>query len=158
MDYGEIPPRMRVGLVLAFAIAISFCVVEYIVLSRGGSLAGTIHINNFTLCQGEKADGTPQPLPSLILKPTNIVHACGYLDVSLIWPSELCFTYEVMKKKESVFRRYDAYCVPWRSQYFSFPVTTTELLIPDMYKLYICSDIKLNSPASVDFEIRSIPK
>jgi hypothetical protein len=34
MDYWEIPPRVRVGLMLAFAIAISFCVVEFIRLYR----------------------------------------------------------------------------------------------------------------------------
>ena len=84
MDYWEIPPHVRVGLVLAFAIAISFCVVEYIVLSRGGSLAGTIRIESFTLCQANNTGGTPQPLPSLILKPTTVVHACGYLAIEFV--------------------------------------------------------------------------
>jgi hypothetical protein len=150
--------RTLVILMLVIAIVISFGIAEIIVLSRGGSLAGTIRINNFTLCQGEKADGTLQPLTSLILKPTTVVHPCGYLEVSLIYPSELCFAYEVLKNSQPVYRPYTEYCVPWRSQYFSFPVTTSELLIPGTYELYTYTDAARDRPASVYFEIRPSSK
>jgi hypothetical protein len=158
MDYWEMSRRTWIILMLVLAIVISFCIVEFIALSRGGSLAGTIRINNFTLCRGEKADGTPQPLTSLILKPTTVVHACGYLEVSLIWPSKLCFAYEVLKQREAVFRPYTRYCVPWRSQYISFPVTTTELLKAGVYELYAYPDADRDSPESVYFEIRPSSK
>ena len=143
---------------LALATVISFGIMEIIALSRGGSLAGTIRINNFTLCQGENADGTPQPLTSLILKPTTVVHACGYLEVSLIYPSKLCFAYEVLKNSQPVYSPYTRYCVPWRSQYISFPVTTTELLIPGVYELFTYPDAARNSSESVYFEIRANSK
>ena len=150
--------RTLIILVLALAIVISFCIMEFIALSRGGSLAGIIRINNLTLCQAEKADGTPQPLTSLVLNPTTVVHACGYLEVSLSYPRKLCFSYELIKKNEAVFRPYTEYCVPWRSQYFSFPVTTSELLVPGTYELYTYTDAARDQPASVYFEIRPSSK
>ena len=150
--------RTLVILMLVIAIVISFGIAEIIALSRGGSLAGTIRINNFTLCQGEKADGTPQPLTSLILKPTTVVYPCGYLEVSLIYPSKLCFAYEVLKNSQPVYSPYTRYCVPWRSQYISFPVTTTELLTPGVYEFYTYPDVDRDSPQSVYFEIRPSSK
>jgi hypothetical protein len=150
--------RTLVILMLVLAIVISFGVMEIIALSRGGSLAGTIRIENFTLCQGEKADRTPQPLTSLIIRPTTVVHACGYVEVSLIWPSDLCFYYQLEKQDDIVFRPHSYYCMPYRSQYFSFPITTTELLVPGTYKLYSYEIMERDRPASVYFEIRANSK
>jgi hypothetical protein len=150
----EMSDRTRVRLILACTIVVFFSIMLVLMGTRGGSLAGVIRIKNFTLCQVDNANGAPRPLTSLIFTPTTVIHACGYLEVSLIYPSKLCFAYEVLKQREAVFRPYTEYCVPWRSQYFSFPVTTTELLVPGTYELFTYTDAARDRPASVYFEIR----
>lgn len=148
------PKRTLVILMLVIAIVISFGIAEIIVFSRGGSLGGPIRIENFTLCQTDNTDGTLRPLTSSILTPTTVVHACGYLDVSLLFPGELCLYYQLERHNKIVFRPDSYYCMPYRSQYFSFPVTTTELLTPGTYEIYSYPTILRERPASVYFEVR----
>jgi len=150
--------RTRIILILAFAIVVFFSISFVLAGTRGGSLSGVTGIKNFTLCQADSATGTPQPLASFVLTPTMIVHACGYVDVRVIYPADLCFYYELIKEKETVFRPRSYYCVPYRSQYFSFPVTTTELLVPGAYELYAYLTIERDLAESVYFEIRPSSK
>lgn len=150
--------RTRFRLILAFAIVVSFSILLVLVSARGGSLSGVMGIKNFTLCQADITGGAPRPLASLILSPTTVVHACGYLDVSLSYLGELCFYYQLIKENETVFRPKSYYCVPYHAQYFSFPVTTTALLVPGTYELYTYITIERDRAEGVYFEIRPGPK
>jgi|WetSurMetagenome_2_1015567.scaffolds.fasta_scaffold99156_2 hypothetical protein len=85
--------QMQIRLMLAFFIVIFLGISLVMMIARGGSLSGVMGIRNFTLCQAGYAGGTPRPLASLILSPTTVVYACGYLDVSLSYPGDLCFYY-----------------------------------------------------------------
>lgn len=154
MDYWEMSLRVRFRLILAFAIVVFIGIAFVLAETRGGSLSGVMGIKNFTLCQADSAGGTPRPLASLILSPTTVVHACGYVDVRVTYPADLCFYYQLEKGNETVFRPKAYYCVSYHSQYFSFPVTTTELLVPGAYELYTYPDAARDSPESVYFEIR----
>jgi hypothetical protein len=161
--------RVRISLIiLAFAIVVVVCGASSFVLVSTSyrliledriCIAGKIRIENFTLCQMNYMSGSPQPLSSSILTPTAAVTACGYMDVD---PScsvpDLCLAYEVLRGSESVFRPYTRYCMPWHSQYFSFPVESRELLVPGIYELYAYPDAARDQPASVFFEIRPSSK
>jgi len=160
--------RVRISLILAFAIVVVVCwgssfvvvnTISRLLLEDRICIAGKIRIENFTLCQMNYMGGTPQPLSSLILTPTTAVTACGYLNVD---PScsvpDLCLAYEVLSGSQPVYRPYTRYCMSWHSQYFSFPVETRELLVPGIYELYAYPDAARDQPASVFFEIRPSSK
>jgi hypothetical protein len=149
--------QMRIRLVLALSIVVFFSILLAIVIARGGTLSGVNGIKDFTLCQADNAGEIPRPLGAIVLTPTTVIHACGYLDVSLSYPGDLCFYYKLIKDNETVFRPQSYYCVLYHSQYFSFPVTTSELLVPGAYELYAYITIERDRSESIHFEISQSP-
>ena len=148
--------RVRIRLMLGFGIVIGFSVLLILMITRSGSLAGGIRIESFALCQGDIADGKPVPLKSLILSPTQVIYACGYLEIGVAYPGNTGLYYYLNRGEETIFRPNSYYHLPFHSQYFWFPITTTVLLTPGKYQLavYEISDPKTES---VSFEVRPNP-
>jgi len=142
---------------LGLAIVVSFSVLLVLMSARGGSLAGAIRIKDFTLCQGDIAGGKPEPLSSLVLSPTRVIYACGYLEIGVAYPGNAGLYYYLNKGEETVFRPNSYYYLPFHSQYFSFPITATVLLTPGKYQLAIY-EMGYPKTASVSFEVRPNPK
>jgi hypothetical protein len=149
--------RARIGLMLGFALVIAFGVLLILVSARGSSLAGGIHIKDFTLCQGDVADGKLEPLNSLVLSPTMMIYACGYLEIGVAYPGNAGLYYYLNRGAETVFRPNSYYYLPFHSQYFSFPIATTVLLTPGKYQLAVY-EIGVPKTVSVNFEIRPNPE
>jgi hypothetical protein len=149
MDFSAIPRPIRFA--LGFAIAVLFVMIW--ICALGSPQFFPTHVRDFTLCQANSTTATPSPLSSLVLTPTSVVYACGYLEVSPPNFGNLCLSFYLNRDNETVFRP-DYYCLPAQSQHFSYPIRTGELRTPGKYRLYTYNLSTRNWSESVAFEIQ----
>jgi hypothetical protein len=133
----------------------AFSILLALMGARGGPLSGVVQIKDLTLCQRDVVDGKPEPLNSLVISPTRVIYACGYLEIGVTYPGNAGLYYYLNKEEETVFRPSSYFYLPFHSQYFSFPITTPILLTPGKYQLAIY-EIGHPKTASVSFEVRPI--
>ncbi len=129
-------------------------------IALGGNFADAVRITDFALCEPDTIDGKLQVLNSLVLSPTQTIYACGYLKLAIpsSFPSEVkCLSFYLNHGTETIATQESTYCLPARSQFFSHPFTTSKLLIPGEYRLYVYEVGSRLWTESVRFEIRSNP-
>ncbi|CAG0934546.1 hypothetical protein TFLX_03538 [Thermoflexales bacterium] len=148
--------QMWIRLVLGLAVVIFFSVLLVLMSARGGSLSGVVRIKDFTLCQSDIKGRKLEPLRSLVISPARVIYACGYLEIGVAYPGNAGLYYYLTQGEETVFRPNSYYYLPFHSQYFSFPITTTTLLAPGKYQLAVY-EIGDPKTASVSFEVRPNP-
>lgn len=149
--------RKLFRLMLGLAIVVSSGILLTLVIARGGSLTGAIRVKEFSLCQATTAGGRPQPLSSLVLTPTTIIYACGYLETEGSFIGRVYLRYYLNRGLETVFEPDSDYSLPFHSQYFSIPISTPVLLTPGEYRLYVFELGARSWLESVRFEISPSP-
>lgn len=139
------------------AAAVSLSILCSLIIERGGILADPTRVEDFSLCQADIVGGKPQPLTSLILTPTSVIYACGYLEISEPRPWNMCLAFDLNRDRETIFRS-DSYCLPSHSQFFLYPIRTRGWGIPGKYRLYVYNVASRDWTESVAFEISPSPK
>jgi hypothetical protein len=112
-----------------------------------------IQVRDFTLCQSDAINGKSAPLDTLVLTPTTVIYACGYLEANA-FAGRVCLDAYLNKGTETVYSLKSSYCLPANSQCFTFPITTEVLRTPGQYRLYVYEVYSRLWLKSVPFEIR----
>jgi hypothetical protein len=151
------PKSMRVlKFVLGLALA-SLAIVLIWTLTHYENFSYGILVRDFTLCQADTIDGKPKPLDTLVLTPTTVIYACGYLEANA-FAGQVCFDSYLNKGTETIYSLESYYCLPAHSQYFTLPIKAEALRIPGQYRLYIYEVYSRLWLKSVAFEISSSSK
>ncbi len=143
---------------LLIAIGLLMAIMCVLIILTGGAPFGTMRVKDFTLCEADLRDGKPQPLNSLVLKPTNVVYGCGYMTVELSVSTVQCLEFYLNRGIETIAQSVTNYCLPSHSQYFLYPFSSTQLRNPGKYRLYVYDPGSREWIESIAFEISSNPQ
>jgi hypothetical protein len=139
---------------LWIVLVISSVVIVITTIQSGGDLTQGVRVKDFTLCSADSNNEQPVPLRSLILAPTTSVNACGYIAVKPSISTIVCLNFYLNKDLQTVYTDASNHCLPYRSQYFLIPITTTSLSDRGKYRLYVYDPGSRQWTESVAFEVK----
>ncbi len=153
----SLPRSTLVGMFCVIAVLIVLTCFVLETIGGSGKTGGyTSKVLDFSLCTSDEfIEGRPRKLNSVVITPTSIIYACGYLQIeNQIAGEPTCLLFDLQRNDRLILRYPDAYCTQNGSGYFIYAIKTNKLQVPAKYKLEVFDEGLKNWKENIAFEVR----